>query len=194
MSASKYEFLEWHKLNALIRADLITMIEGVRQGAKIELWKLERISPLYFLQQKPLLEYCAEKLALSLKEHDGAYYVSRDTATLNRLWSGEIKKEGEFLGYPSCCITAFEVGCKKSMTEGPEWGPAVQFWRKMEQCSNPLFGYVLHVPCDVLCAATLATAGVVKDVLEKHDIGAAVALAEFNKNSFYEFHCRYPKK
>lgn len=193
MSADKYEFLEWYKLDPCIRADLITMIEEIRPGAKVELWKLERQSPAYFLQQKPILERCIEALALSWKEHEGACYVSRKLSLLDRLWSGELK-EGEFLGYPACCIDAFEVGCTKAMTEGMEWGPTVQFWRKMRQCENPLLAYVPHIPCSIECTATLAMTAIVKTVLEKYDIGAAVALMKSNKETFYEFQCRYPEK
>jgi len=55
VSADKYEFLEWYKLDPLIRAYIIPMIEGIRPGANLAMYKMEQEYPAYFLQQKPLL-------------------------------------------------------------------------------------------------------------------------------------------
>lgn len=41
MLVNNYDFIEWHKLNLGIRADLITVIEDIRRGANIEIWKLK---------------------------------------------------------------------------------------------------------------------------------------------------------
>lgn len=193
MSVNKYEFLEWYKLDPCIRADLVTMIEGVRQGAKIELWKLEKRNPAYFAQQKPLLEFCAAQLALVCGEHEGVYYFSRDAAILRQFWCGELK-EGEFLGYPACCVEAFEAGCEKAMAEGMEWGPAVQFWRKAGERHNRLFDFLLHVPCGIHCEPSLKLTAAVEQVLEKYDIGAAIALMKSNRQALYEFHRHHPEK
>jgi hypothetical protein len=75
-----------------------------------------------------------------------------------------------------------------------EWGPAVQFWRKAGECHNRLFDFLFHVPCGVQCEPSLKLTAGIEQVLEKHDIGAAIALMESNKNAFYEFRCRYPEK
>lgn len=193
MSADKYEFLEWYKLDPLLRADLITVSEGVRRGAILDLWRHEGCRPTYAKEQRRTLEYSLRRFAISWREHRGLYYTSHETVLLERLWSRELS-EGEFLGYPACCIDAFEKGCEKATAEGLEWGPAVQFWRKMRQCDNHLLMFAPHVPCDPLCVPTLALASSVKDVLEKNDPGAAKAVIMSNERAFYEFGFLYPPK
>ncbi len=192
MPVDKYEFLEWYKLNPLVRADLMSVTEGVRPGAKLELWRFQENHPLYYLPQQQVLENCLKRFVLSWVEHEGVFYVSSTRAHLDHFLHKECT-EGEFLGYPACCITAFEEGCEKSLAK-LDVGPAVKFWRKTKQHHNLLFGCLLHIPCDACCEPSIAMAQAVKDVLEKYDVGALLALSELNQGAFYEFHFRYPEK
>jgi len=125
------------------------------------------------------------------KKHERDYYIAREASVLERLWVNELEI-GEFLGYPDCCANAFYAGCEKAMTQGFEWGPAVQFLRKRKVNDNLLFDYNFHVPCSIECEPSLMMGKAIKEVLEKNDPGAAVALREWNQYEFYEFYYFYP--
>ncbi len=197
MLVNNYDFIEWYKLNLGIRADLITVIEDIRRGANIEIWKLKEKRGLeYFLLQKGYLEYCLKKIGLNYKEYKSDYHISKDPALLDRLWRKEIKM-GEFLDYPKCCINAFERGCQQVVST-KDWGkgPAVEFSSKViaainEKRFNPVLLYVLHIPCDVNCKKTLRMAAKIKAVLKRADIEAAHYLEECNMNMIYEFYYYY---
>ncbi len=189
-----YDFIEWYKLNLDIRADLITMIEGIRPGAKIEMRKLlERRSEKYFLYQKGLLVKCLDALKIGYGYDDWSdnLYAYQDGEWVEKLCSDAIK-EGEFLGYPECCINNFEQACKAFLNGVPTKGPAVEFEQKVkrarkENVFNDLIYYRLHVPCDVNCKKTLDLSKKIKDVLEKNDLEAAFYLRDFNENKAYIF-------
>jgi len=189
-----YEFIEWYKLNLDIMVDLITLIEDVRYGANIELWKFKkRIGEKYFLQQKELLEYVLIKFGLLHEESDGYYYISKDATLIEQLCSNQIKT-GLFLGYPQCCIEKFEEGCKLYISKhGP--GPAVAFWQEAkpeiaEGSFNEILYYTLHTPCKTSCQPSIILAEKIKKALEV-DQEASYYLKEFNKNSFYQFTLHY---
>lgn len=189
-------FIEWYKLNLSIRADLVPVLENVRSGTNIELWKFkQRRNESYFRAQKKYLKYCLKRLGLYCKEHREDYYVSKNSALLNRLWSREIMT-GEFLGYPKCCINSFEQGCQEALTSGLEKGPAVQFYRKVKNATekgnfNQVLFYALHIPCGLDCEETITMAEKIKVVLESKDIEAAYYFREYNINRFYEYYYRY---
>lgn len=194
-SRNIFNFIEWYKLNLNIRIDLVPVIEGIRFGALVELWKFDR-EPQYLLGQERYLKYCLKKLELYYKKHGVDYYISKSLTRLNRLWSREMKI-GEFLGYPKCCIDAFEMGCQEHLKTGPEKGPAVQFYRKVKAAIgegdfNEILFYSLHVPCVLDCKETAILAEKVESVLRSKDIEAAHHLRAINEKNLYEFHYRYP--
>lgn len=190
-------FIEWYRLNLSIRADLVPVLENVRSGANIELWKFKRSrNESYFRAQEKYLKYCLKRLGLYCKEHREDYYVSKNSGLLNRLWSREIMT-GEFLGYPKCCIDSFERGCQEVLTGGLEKGPAIQFCKKLKEAMekgnfNEILLYTLHIPCGLDCKETITMAERIKLVLESKDIEAAYYLKEDNIKRLYEFHYRYP--
>lgn len=190
------DFIEWYKLNLSIRADLVPVLENVRSGANIELWKFkQKRNESYFKAQKKHLNYCLKRLGLYCKEHREDYYVSKNSDLLKRLWSREIMT-GEFLGYPKCCVNAFQQGCQEALTGGLEKGPAVQFYHKVRNAIekenfNQVLFYALHIPCSIDCKETIIMAERIKLILESKDIEAAYYLKKNNINNFYEFHYRY---
>ncbi|MBI2446627.1 MAG: hypothetical protein HYV51_02275 [Parcubacteria group bacterium] len=192
-----YSFIEWYKLNLGIRADLVPVLEDVRLGANVELWKFERTRGSQYLSiQKRYLEYCLVKLGLYYKEQRGDYYVSKSPILLNQLWSREIET-GEFLGYPKCCIDAFKKSCQEFLKNGQEKGPAVLFYRKLKEAVkkgslNEALFYTLHIHCELDCQKTIILTESIKLVLESRDIEAAYHLMEYNWNLLYAFNYKYP--
>ena len=195
-----YEFIEWYKLRLDIRADLLTVVEGVRRGANIELWKIgKHESQKLFASQKKLLEFCLNKLGLLFRIHNDDYYVSRSRLWLDKLWKREIKT-GEFLGYPKCCIAGFEAGCKAVMEVGNnDKAPAKRYFRELETLINDedfdmTVLYNQHVPCRLDCRKALKIAQKNRAVLEAHDVEAANYLRDDNLNLVYQFAYKYPKR
>src|SRR3989344_2445788 len=191
-----YSFIEWYKLNLGIRADLVPVIEDVRLGANIELWKFERTRGSQYLSiQKKYLEYYLGRSGLYYKEQRGDYYVSKKPILLNQLWSREIET-GEFCGYPKCCIDDFKKYCQEFLQNRLEKGPAVLFYHKVKEAIkkgsfNMVLFYTLHIPCDLDCQKTIILAESIKSVLESSDIEAAHYLMEYNRNLLCEFNYEY---
>lgn len=191
-----YNFIEWHKLNLDIRSDLITVIENIRPGANIELWKLRKAESKNFSTQKKYLEFCLRRFGLNHNDYQADYYISKDINWLNKLWEKRIRT-GEFLGYPKCCISAFELGCHKIVSGESQSGPAVEFYRKVTDAMNQgIFDmtllYVQHIPCGIACIESLEMATKIKSILEYKDRQSAYNLAKSNENLIYFFHYYYP--
>ncbi len=177
--------LEWSKIDVGVKVDLITLIEGVRPSANIELWKLERKKgSAYFQEQLECLDKWLEKSGLIYRENKADYYVCQDQNFLDQLWCGEIKA-GEFLGYPECCILNFEEGCQRYL-DGKGKGPMVEFGESarkaiQEGTYNFDLDYILHAPCSVNCTESIEMAGKVKRVLILRDKDAAESLRKNNR-------------
>ena len=188
-----YEFLEWYKLDLTIRADLVSVIENVRRGANIELWKLKNgLGGLrHFSEQKKYLEFCLKKFGLHYRDYMKNYYVSKELTWLDKLWKKEIDC-GEFLDYPRCCITAFEKGCREYNTR-KALGPAVEFSQSLIQEKNvdERLLWTLHIPCKLDCRETLKLAEKAKAVLLDKDVQAAEYLVSFNQNRVYQFYINF---
>lgn len=77
-----YNSHSWKKLDKTIRVDLITIIENVRHGAEIELWKIKKD---YFDEQKKHLEYCLYLFGLKYRSYEFSYYVSKNKKRIEQL-------------------------------------------------------------------------------------------------------------
>lgn len=175
--ASLYDIPEWKMLNPNMRADVIPVIENIRPGAKIELWRLKtRDEQESFLNQKQYLENWLQSSTLKYRDYQLKHYICKSESLLDKFWEGEIK-EGEFLGYPLCCVTAFEEGCQRFL-KGLGKGPMLEFGESarkaiQEGTYDSDLDYVLHVPCNVNCAESIEMAGKIKEALILRDKDAA---------------------
>lgn len=176
--AFPYNFSEWNMLVPDIRADIIPVIENIRSGAKIELWRKK-----YGPSQKKYLKDWLISSRLKSRDHKLNYYICKSESWIDKFWKGEIK-EGEFLGHPLCCIKKFEEGCKRFLAD-EGLGPLTEFRRDIKQAiENNSFDqalyYALYIPCRLDCGKTLKMARKVKQVLELKDPEAAEYLKRFN--------------
>ncbi|MBI3632896.1 MAG: DUF483 domain-containing protein [Candidatus Vogelbacteria bacterium] len=188
-----YEFIEWYKLSLDIRSDLLTVTEGIRSGANVELCKLEKRE-----SQKKLLEFCLKRFGLVFRVRGDNYYISKSKLLLVRLWSGEIKT-GEFLGYPKCCVAAFEEGPNAMiLSSDATQASAVRYCRELEDILDgedfdEVRLYNQHIPCSIHCVESLKMAKKNRAVLEVNDIEAANYLRNYNLNLVYRLAYKYPQ-
>ena len=194
LASDLYETFEWKNLHPLIRADLATIVEGSRKGANIELFKLERQSASFFLEQKNSLDKWLKYSGFEYTNRRDDYYISSDKDLLYELSKGEIKP-GEFLGYPECCIKNFEEGCKKYL-EGKGKGPAVNFWLQAKKEKEkgelePMLEYVLHMPCSTKCISSIEYTGLQVEAIKEKNTEAAKALREYNLRLMENFAKRF---
>lgn len=178
-----YETFEWNNLHPLIRADIITVAQGSRQGANIELFKLERQSVSYFLEQKNCLDKWLKYTGFEYTNEGNNYFISSNEGLLEKLLDKQIKA-GEFLGYPQCCIKNFEQGCEKYL-QGNGKGPAVDFWlnakkEKDKDKLEPVLEYALHVPCTTICTDSIEFTYLQKQAIEYCEPETAEALRSYN--------------
>ena len=194
---SRYDFIQWHKLNLNVRADLLPVIEGARHGALVAIYEEGNSDEK---SQRELLEYCLKRFNLFYKKQGEAlYYICDNEAMLEKLWRRP-SYIGEFLGYPKCCIKAFYKGARRVSKSQKYYGaPGVVFCRKLFKvykrmgCEHPLF-YTLHVPCGINCKETLALGAKIQKALNDHDKEAAKYLRGHTMKCMYEFHFYHPPK
>lgn len=190
---SKYDFIQWYKLSLSIRVDLIPVIEGIRHGATIDVGEDDDKSE-HTLSKRRLLEYCLKRFGLFYKKQgESSYYICDNNATLEKLWHNQLCI-GEFLGYPKCCVDAFNKA-----VQNINGMPAVVFCRKLSKVykkrgfENPLF-FTLHVPCSINCKETLALGEKIQKALNDNDKEVAKYLVKDTLNCMYEFSFYYPAK
>jgi hypothetical protein len=202
----KYDFIQWHKLSLDIRAALLPVIEGARHGACIPVGR-NCGKDKHTLSQRKLLEYCLKRFGLFYKKQDeDLYYICDSKAMLEKFWHHP-SCIGEFLGYPKCCIAAYDKRVKNVTPENiSEKGPAVVFDRKLHQRLHaiqlgespvdslyPLLS-IFHVPCNINCKKSIALGKKIKKALIKNDPEAAKQLINSNLNRIYYFHFYWPAK
>jgi len=163
---NKYNFVQWYKLNLYARANLISVVEGLRHGVIIEMFGWGQ-NDAHDILQKKLLECCLKKFKLFYKKEDELYYVCDNRQMLKKLWNNQLCV-GDFLGYPECCIKTFDKRIEKvTAKNSSQKGPAVLFSRKLHQqllegfhvtqceCSICSLLYTFHVPCRINCKKAL---------------------------------------
>ncbi|HBM45564.1 MAG: hypothetical protein UT05_C0010G0006 [Parcubacteria group bacterium GW2011_GWF2_38_76] len=184
-----YKSQSWKKIDVVVRIDLITVVEKIRIGGKLEI-------PLKYIRtgkecvpvdkkQRILILSCLKELKLKFKEIGNSLYVFWEQSNFDKLENGEIKI-GEFLGYPNCCSEAFYKRCEKFLKNKSPIGPAQIFWIKQKMAAkegkyNDDLDFWLHIPCELNCKETLAMVSKIRKVLEENDPEAAVFFQELHK-------------
>lgn len=175
--------------------NLLPLVEGLRPGASLELGNLvEQGEPGYYSNQKRYLEFCLKKFGLFFREDDYQdYWVSRDRVLLDQLWHEEISI-GEFLGYPKCCIGAFEEHIRLAdSTEDKTKSPMIRFSREaypllQKGALGSALLYTLHVPCGLDCKESLALGRKMETVMKREDAETACFLDDFNRRCIFDLY------
>jgi hypothetical protein len=189
------EELFWKMIDPSIRVDLLSVAEGVKKGAMLELWRLDfDYNKTQIALQEFLLHTWLNGTDLSHREHESLIYVCRSESLMDKLWSREIDTD-DFLGYPKCCVCAHREHSEKieqyfndeisledlPLAQGYVLGGQIL---GSKGNYNPALNYVLHMPCSISCEDTIVFAEKIRDCLEKNDLEAAEWLRDFNEDSW----------
>ena len=174
-----YDSSEWKSLDAVERAQLLLVIEGLKRGAIIRgNWNgfldIVRGAGLeYKLESKP----DSAQHIFSVAKKEVFEEVARRESHLENACADDYHRiDGWMLSYPSCCVEAY---ISKQSRFGHELSDTI----KKEGKYPEVFDYLPppFTPCSLYCKEAITTLTNWKKTLDKNDPQAANELIYFNR-------------